>query len=68
LTAIVKAPLTGNAATEEALPAGRLMASNPLLTDPSARRLTVRAPLARLADVTAWLQRRGAVLEQIYDY
>ena len=41
---------------------------DPLLTEPSARRLTVRTPLARLAEVAAWLQRRGAVLEQLYDY
>jgi hypothetical protein len=67
LTAIVRAPIAGSAA-DEAPPAGRLLASDPLLTEPTARRLTVRAPLARLADVTAWLQRRGAVLEQIYDY
>ncbi len=52
----------------EAPPAGRVLATDPLLTEPSARRLTVRTPLARLADTAAWLQRRGAVLERLYDY
>lgn len=64
LTAIVRQP----GAAEEGPPAGRVLASDPLLTDPVARRLTVRTPLSRLADVSAWLQRRGAVLEQFYDY
>ena len=68
LTAIVRQTGTGSAAVEEAPPAGRVMASDALLTEPAARRLTLRAPLARLAEMAAWLQRRGAVLERIYDY
>jgi len=72
LTAIVRQPASGPAAgaagADDPPPAGRVLASDALLTEPAARRLTVRAPLARLADVSAWLQRRGAVLEQIYDY
>jgi hypothetical protein len=72
LTAIVRQPASGSAAgsagAEDPPPAGRVLASDALLTEPAARRLTVRAPVARLADVSAWLQRRGAVLEQIYDY
>ena len=67
LTAIVRAG-GGPAAAEEAPPAGRVLASDALLTEPSARRLTVRAPLARLAEMSTWLQRRGAVLERLYDY
>ncbi|MEO5820425.1 MAG: hypothetical protein ABIT71_07940 [Vicinamibacteraceae bacterium] len=70
LTAIVRSAPNGAASTapEEAPPAGRVLSTVPLLTDPSARRLTVRTPLARLAETAAWLQRRGAVLEQLYDY
>ena len=68
LTAIVRQPAPGSAAAEEAPPAGRVLASDALLTEPAARRLTLRAPLARLADMAAWLQRRGAVLERLYDY
>ena len=45
-----------------------MLASDALLTEPAARRLTLRAPLARLADMATWLQRRGAVLERLYDY
>ena len=67
LTAIVR-PAAGSAAAEEAPPAGRVLASDALLTEPAARRLTLRAPLARLAEMATWLQRRGAVLEQLYDY
>ena len=59
LTAIVRQPAPESAAVEEAPPAGRVLASDPLLTEPAARRLTVRAPLARLAEIAAWLQRRG---------
>jgi len=66
LTAIVQQGAPGLA--EEPPPAGRVLARDPLLTQPSAHRLTLRSPLARLADVAAWLQRRGAVLEQFYDY
>jgi hypothetical protein len=66
LTAIARTPEGGVEA--DPLPAGRLLASDPLLTEPSARRLTVRTPLARLGDVAAWLRRRGAVLERLYDY
>jgi hypothetical protein len=66
LTAIVRQP--AGSAPDEAPPAGRVLSADPLLTEPSARRLTLRAPLARLADTLAWLQRRGAVLEQLYDY
>jgi len=70
LTAIVRsAPhATAGSAPDEAPPAGRVLAADPLLTEPSARRLTLRTPLARLGDVAAWLQRRGAVLERFYDY
>ena len=68
LTAIVRQPATGSPSAEEAPPAGRLLATDALLTEPAARRLTLRAPVARLADLMAWLQRRGAVLEQLYDY
>ena len=60
LTAIVRRPATGPSAADEAPPAGRVLASDALLTEPAARRLTLRAPLARLADLAAWLQRRGA--------
>jgi hypothetical protein len=66
LTAIVPQVTPGLA--EEAPPAGRVLATDALLAQPSARRLTVRTPLARLSDVAAWLQRRGAVLERLYDY
>jgi hypothetical protein len=45
-----------------------VLASDALLTEPAARRLTLRAPLARLAEMATWLQRRGAVLERLYDY
>jgi hypothetical protein len=68
LTAIVRQPGVEAGGEADAPPAGRVLATDPLLTDPSARRLTVRAPLARLADLSAWLQRRGAVLERLYDY
>jgi hypothetical protein len=70
LTAIVRPVSHGSAATatEEAPPAGRILAADPLLTEPAARRLTVRTPLARLAEMAPWLQRRGAVLERFYDY
>jgi hypothetical protein len=66
LTAIVRQWVPG--AADDPPPAGRLLATDPMLTQPSARRLTLRTPLARLADVAAWLQRRGAALEQLYDY
>ena len=49
-------------------PSGHVLASEPRLVDPSARRLTVRVPLAKLADVFAWLQARGATIETIVDY
>ena len=39
LTAIVRQPATGPAAAEEAPPAGRVLASDALLTEPAARRL-----------------------------
>jgi hypothetical protein len=52
----------------DAPPAGRVLATDPLLTEPAASRLTLRLPLARLADVLAWLSARGAVVEQLYDY
>jgi hypothetical protein len=68
LTAIVRQPAPGSAAAGEAPPAGRVLSSDALLTEPAARRLTLRAPLARLAEMATWLQRRGAVLEQLYDY
>jgi hypothetical protein len=71
LTAIVRQSDPGPeraAAAEDSPPAGRVLASDALLTEPAARRLTLRTPLARLADVAAWLQRRGGVLEQLYDY
>jgi len=71
LTAIVRQSDPGPeraAAAEDSPPAGRVLASDALLTEPAARRLTLRAPLARLGDLAAWLQRRGAVLEQLYDY
>jgi hypothetical protein len=67
LTAIVRPRLEAGG-VPEAPPAGRVLATDPLLTEPFAHRLTVRTPLARLADMTAWLQRRGAVLERLYDY
>ena len=67
LTAIVR-PAAGAATAEDAPPAGRVLASDALLTEPAARRLTLRAPLARLAEMATWLQRRGSVLEQLYDY
>jgi hypothetical protein len=71
LTAIMAPPsgvAAGTAVVEEAPPVGRVLSTVPLLTQPSVRRLTLRSPLARLADTLAWLQRRGAVLEQLYDY
>jgi hypothetical protein len=49
-------------------PAGQLLASDPRLIDSGARRLTLRAPLARLGDVFAWLQARSATIEAIVDY
>jgi len=49
-------------------PSGHVLASDPRLIDPSARRLTVRVPLAKLADVFTWLQARGATIEAIVDY
>jgi len=75
LTAVARQPSAvaqsamAPATTSEAVPpVGSLLADDPLLTDPSARRLTLRTPLAKLAEMTAWLQGRGAVLEQFYDY
>jgi hypothetical protein len=73
LTAVVRPDSTRSAPTtatppDEAPPAGRVLAADPLLIEPTARRLTVRTPLARLAETSAWLQRRGAVLERFYDY
>jgi hypothetical protein len=66
LTAILRQAATNS--TAEGPPAGRVLATDPMLTERSARRLTLRTPVARLADVAAWLQQRGAVLEQLYDY
>jgi hypothetical protein len=68
LTAIAKGSQAGSPGAPDAPPVGRVLATDPLLTDPSGRRLTVRTPLARLADMGAWLQGRGAVLERLYDY
>jgi hypothetical protein len=64
LTAIVRQPV----AMTDVPPAGRVLAADRLLTEPAASRLTLRTPLARLADVLAWLSQRGAVVEQLYDY
>jgi hypothetical protein len=49
-------------------PAGRVLASDPLLTEPSARRVTMRTPLGRLSDTVAWLREHGAVVEHLFDY
>jgi hypothetical protein len=64
LTASVRQPI----AATDGPPAGRVLANDPLLTDPAVSRLTLRAPLAKLAEVLAWLNQRGAVVEQLYDY
>jgi hypothetical protein len=64
LTALVSQPLAGT----EQPPTGRLLSMDPLLTDPGARRLTLRTPVAGLADMAAWLRDRGASIEHVVDY
>jgi hypothetical protein len=64
LTAIARQPIDRT----DRPPAGALLAVDPLLTDPAARRLTLRAPLPQLADVASWLQGRGATIEHVFDY
>ena len=49
-------------------PAGQVLASDPLLTDTAARRVTLRAPLARLAEVVQWLKGQTADVEHVFDY
>jgi hypothetical protein len=64
LTAVVRQALPAG----DGPPAGRLLAADPLLTEPTATRLTIRVPLVRLRDVLDWLLARRAVVEQLYDY
>jgi hypothetical protein len=64
ITAIARQPID----RADRPPAGALLSVDPLLTDPAARRLTLRAPLPQLADVAAWLQGRGATIEHVFDY
>jgi hypothetical protein len=63
LTAIARGPVDAAGP-----PAGRVLASDPMLTDTAARRLTLRAPLARLADVVHWLKSQTADVEHVFDY
>jgi hypothetical protein len=53
---------------KERLPAGQILSSLPMLTQPPARRLAVRVPLERLTDLIVWLRDRGVTVEHVYDY
>jgi hypothetical protein len=65
LTAVIRqaAPAGGDQP-----PAGRVLSSDPLLTEPSARRITMRTPLGHLGDTIGWLREHGAVVEHLFDY
>lgn len=47
---------------------GSIVASDDILTEPSRKRIGVRAPVASLHDIIAYLQGRGATIEHLYDY
>jgi hypothetical protein len=50
------------------LPAGELIASIPILSEPPSRRLAVRVPVKNLVQLFPWFAERGATIEHVYDY
>src|SRR5262249_14302622 len=55
-------------ALEFGLTAGDLLLYEPLLTNPGATRIAVKAPVGSLREVLAELARDGITLERLYDY
>jgi hypothetical protein len=55
-------------ALDSRLVAGTLLFSEPLLTNPAAKRIAVRAPVTSLHAILADLASRGATVERLYDY
>jgi hypothetical protein len=53
---------------ERKLPYARTIASRPIPTDPSRKRLAIQLPVARLRDALPALRAEGATIEHLYDY
>jgi hypothetical protein len=62
VTAIVPGPWDSRLAT------GTVLFSEPLLTNPAAKRIAVRAPVTALHTILAELTSRGATVEHFFDY
>jgi hypothetical protein len=50
------------------LETGEILAKEPLLTNPAAQRIAVKAPVRSLNGVVADLGRNGLTIERLYDY
>ena len=62
LTAIAPSALNFRLAT------GEVLLKEPLLTNPGATRIAVKAPVESLHTVLADLTRQGITIERLYDY
>ena len=49
-------------------PSGEVVLSATILTNPAAKRIAVKAPVASLHVILAGLERSGVILEHLYDY
>ena len=50
------------------LPSGEVVLSATILTNPAAKRIVVKAPVASLHSILTELESRGVILEHLYDY
>lgn len=50
------------------LPAGKVLFTVPILTNPGTHRLAIQAPVAHLAGILKSLQMSGVAIEHLYDY
>jgi hypothetical protein len=50
------------------LETGEILTKEPLLTNPAAQRIAVKAPVRSLNGVVADLGRTGLTIERLYDY
>jgi len=50
------------------LPSGEIVLGATILTNPAAKRIAVKAPVASLHTILAGLESRGVTLEHLYDY
>jgi len=55
-------------AWDEKLPSGEIVLGATILTNPAAKRIAVKAPVASLDTILAGLESRGVTLEHLYDY